>query len=84
MFSHFICPQPEKPSLSYESKQKRSKGDEDDDRGRRKKRRHEAGSLGEPFSSGQMTDEEKERIKQMVEAEPDVSRRLVERGGCRG
>ncbi|GFR75921.1 beta-catenin-like protein 1 [Elysia marginata] len=65
--------QPEKPSLSYESKQKRSKGDEEDDRGRRKKRRHGAGGgLEEPFSSGRMTEEEKERIKQMVEAEPDA------------
>ena len=59
--------------MSYESKQKRSKGEDDDDRGRRKKRRHEAGGLEESFSSGQMTEEEKERIKQMVEAEPDVS-----------
>ncbi|GFN91352.1 beta-catenin-like protein 1 [Plakobranchus ocellatus] len=64
--------QPEKPTLSYEAKQKRSKVDEDDDRGRRKRRRPDAGGLEEPFSNGQMTEEEKDKIKKMVEAEPDA------------
>ncbi|KAH9502422.1 Beta-catenin-like protein 1 [Bulinus truncatus] len=59
---------PEKPT--FDSKSKRSR-DADEDEYRKKKRRFEANGSSTQDRS-QMTEEEKEKIRQMIEAEPDA------------
>lgn len=75
-FLHFpFNSQPDKPSFDPKTTKKaREDVDEPEFNTNRKKRRTDASSQGIASSfRGEITDDEKEKIRRMVEAEPDVS-----------